>query len=232
MTRITKSSIFRTLVAVVVVMAILIGAASAGNATGVTAIEVPGAGLVVLEPNAPEEDVAAAVANAKDVLSPEEAAEEAAADAAFEVPSLEPFADQGAASEVSAVKEAALALLDRDLEAQQSDVDPAATRALLERVYSRDVLAAEIELLLDAKADAAAGLLPNTEFTDHRISPEDWLGVKVEETSAVALLTGRQALLWNGTWEQRRYTWRFDLVREGGDWRLARLSFDDLGALR
>lgn len=215
-------------VSVIAAVALALGGISVSNATGITEIEVPGAGWVVAEPGTPQEDIDAAVKNADELLSPEEAQQEAEEDAQTPEISLEPFGDSGTPEELEAARTAAVALIEQDLESQRSGLSADERREVVADAYAQDKTPAQVAFILRAVADAEQGTLPNALFTEHEVAVAEWLGTRVDGEKAVALLEGTQRLHAPDGWHEGRYRWRLDLVREDGEWQIDRLVFDDL----
>jgi hypothetical protein len=144
-----------------------------------------------------------------------------------EPPSFSAFRDRGPRADVEAVKRRAVALLRADLSTQQHGVSLATIRRRIARIYAREAVAEQVRLAERALRAQRAGELPNSSFSVFRITVDAWRGVRVRDGRASALLDGALGMGWKGTWEDRRYRWRIDLVHEEHAWKIRRLSYHD-----
>jgi hypothetical protein len=210
---------------------VVIVAGSAANVPGLRAVEVPGMGWVVADEEASDADFEAALRNAQadDIADAEETRREIERDRETAEISLDEFDDEGPSDRVAAVKEAAPELVRGDLQIQASTTPLSEIPERVRAIYTSAVAPEQVEELRRILKDQREGDLGAASYTRAEVLVDDWRGVRVEDSRAVAIFRGHDRVhLDDGEVDERRYIWRLDLRYESGAWKMERLVFDDL----
>jgi hypothetical protein len=209
---------------------VVIVAGSAANVPGLRAVEVPGMGWVVADEEASDADFEAALRNAQadDIADAEETRREIERDRETAEISLDEFDDEGPSDRVAAVKEAAPELVRGDLQIQASTTPLSEIPERVRAIYTSAVAPEQVEELRRILKDQREGDLGAASYTRAEVLVDDWRGVRVEDSRAVAIFQGRHRLhLGDGDLEEAPYIWRLDLRHEDGAWKIARLVFQN-----
>jgi hypothetical protein len=209
---------------------VVIVAGSAANLPGLRAVEVPGMGWVVADEEASDADVEAALRNAQadDIADAEETRREIERDRETVDISLDEFDDEGPSDRVADVKQAAPELVRGDLQIQASTTPLSEIPERVRAIYTAAAAPEQIEELRRILEDQREGDLGAASYARAEVLVDDWRGVRVEDSRAVAIFEGRHRLhLDDGEVEEAPYIWRIDLRHEDGAWKIARLVFQN-----